>query len=93
MLHGTKVHVLDAAAANLLLVTARDDAGLGVYGVDAGGAGVHVEPAVTVDGTRKEATVRLEGARGWRLGDRKLVEQAKADDLFKGAVATALAWR
>ncbi len=67
-LHGTKVHVLDAAAANLLLVTARDDAGLGVYGVDAGGAGVHVEPAVTVDGTRKEAAVRLEGARGWRLG-------------------------
>jgi hypothetical protein len=35
----------------------------------------------------------IELARGWRLGDRKLVEQAKADDLFKGAVATALGWR
>jgi tetratricopeptide (TPR) repeat protein len=35
----------------------------------------------------------MELARGWRLGDRKLVEQARADDLFKGAVAVALGWR
>jgi alkylation response protein AidB-like acyl-CoA dehydrogenase len=67
-LHGTKVHVADASAANLLLVTARDDAGLGVYGVDTGDAGVEVETTASVDGTRKEGTVRLEAARGWRLG-------------------------
>jgi alkylation response protein AidB-like acyl-CoA dehydrogenase len=67
-LHGTKVHVADAAAADLLLVTAHDDEGLGVYGVEAHGSGVEVEPAPTVDGTRKEGSVHLEGARGWRLG-------------------------
>jgi acyl-CoA dehydrogenase len=67
-LHGTKVHVPDAATANILLVTAHDDAGLGVYGVDAGDAGVDIEPTASVDGTRKEGTVRLDGARGWRLG-------------------------
>ena len=67
-LHGTKAHVADAGAANLLLVVARDDEGLGVYGVDAGDAGVDVVPTPSVDGTRKEGTVRLDGARGWRLG-------------------------
>ncbi len=67
-LHGTKVHVADAAAANLLLVTASDDAGLGVYAIDTRDGGVAVESTPSVDGTRKEATVRLEGASGWRLG-------------------------
>jgi alkylation response protein AidB-like acyl-CoA dehydrogenase len=67
-LYGTKVHVPDAVAANLLLVTVHDDEGLGVYGVDAGAPGVGVVATPSVDGTRKEGTVRLDGARGWRLG-------------------------
>jgi alkylation response protein AidB-like acyl-CoA dehydrogenase len=51
-----------------LLVTAHDDEGLGVYGVDTGDAGVGIVPTASVDGTRKEGTVSLDGARGWRLG-------------------------
>jgi alkylation response protein AidB-like acyl-CoA dehydrogenase len=66
---GAKVHVADGAAANLFLVTARDPAGeLGVYAVRGDDDAVHAEPMQSVDGSRKEASVRLDGAQGWRLG-------------------------
>jgi len=68
-LRGSKVHVADGAAANLFLVTARDPAGdLGVYAVRGDDEAVDVEPTQSVDGSRKEAAVRLDGAQGWRLG-------------------------
>ena len=60
-----KVHVADGAAADLLLVTARDaDGVLGVFAVRGDDAGVTVEPTPTVDGSRKEATVTFDGRRG-----------------------------
>jgi alkylation response protein AidB-like acyl-CoA dehydrogenase len=67
---GTKVHVLDGAAAGLLLVVAGVDGGndVGVFAIEGGTDGVEVEPTPTVDGSRKEATVRLDGARAWRIG-------------------------
>ncbi len=66
---GTKVHVPDGAAANLLLVTAHDaDGTLGVFAIRAGDDGCRVEATESVDGSRKEATITLAGARGWRLG-------------------------
>ncbi len=66
---GTKVHVADGAAANLFLVTTRDLAGgLGVFAVQGNDAAVLVDPALSVDGSRKEATVSFRGAQGWRLG-------------------------
>jgi alkylation response protein AidB-like acyl-CoA dehydrogenase len=69
-LEGTKAHVADGAVATLLLATARDERGdLGVYAVEAGAPGVAIEPAETVDGSRKAATVKLAGATGWRLGE------------------------
>jgi alkylation response protein AidB-like acyl-CoA dehydrogenase len=68
-LDGTKVHVPDAAAAGLLLVLAADaDGTLGVFAVEAGDAGVGVSPTPSVDGTRKEASITLTGARGRRVG-------------------------
>src|SRR5688500_11516529 len=58
-LTGEKVHVHDAAAADVLLVTASTEAGeLGVYAVDAENASV--TPTPTVDGTRKEAHMVLD---------------------------------
>ena len=49
---GTKVHVADGAAADLLLVTALDaDGALGVFAVQGDDAGVGVEPTETVDGS------------------------------------------
>ncbi len=67
-LDGSKAHVADAEAANLLLVTARDpDGALGVFAIQRDDT-VHVEPTPTVDGSRKQATVTFDGARAWRLG-------------------------
>jgi alkylation response protein AidB-like acyl-CoA dehydrogenase len=65
---GTKAHVADAAAANLLLATALDpDGALGVYALQRDDS-VSVEPRPTVDGSRKDATVTFDGAKAWRLG-------------------------
>ena len=65
---GTKAHVPDAAACNLLLATALDtDGALGVYALQRDES-VTVEPHTTVDGSRKEGTVTFEGAKAWRLG-------------------------
>ncbi|MBV8951166.1 MAG: acyl-CoA/acyl-ACP dehydrogenase [Actinobacteria bacterium] len=87
-LYGTKVHVPDAADAGLLLVTAHDHAGMGVYGVDVGDAGVEVQPSASVDGTRKEGTVVLDGARGWRMcsGDATAAVAEVLDRLATAAV-------
>jgi alkylation response protein AidB-like acyl-CoA dehydrogenase len=79
-LDGTKVHVADGAAAGLFLVTASGDGETGVFAVETNGDGVEVEPSPTVDGSRKEATVTLHDAVGWRL---------PADDA-DGAVARTL---
>jgi alkylation response protein AidB-like acyl-CoA dehydrogenase len=68
-LHGEKVHVADGAAAGLLIVTATDgDGALAAFVVESGAAGVSVDAAPTVDGSRKEATVGLAGAPARRLG-------------------------
>src|SRR5262245_47497962 len=65
---GTKAHVADGAACNLILATALDpDGALGVFALQRD-EGVTVSPHATVDGSRKEATVTFEGAKAWRLG-------------------------
>jgi len=89
-LRGAKVHVPDAAAANLFLVTARADDVLAVFAVDGGDSAVTVEPAPTVDGTTKEGTVRLDGARGWRLGDDDTAVDALTATLDRLAVAAVV---
>jgi alkylation response protein AidB-like acyl-CoA dehydrogenase len=70
VLHGTKVHVPEAIGSDVLLVTASvaGEPGVAVFAVQTGSGGVTVEPVPTVDGTRKQATVTLDGAPGWRLG-------------------------
>ena len=69
-LSGTKVMVPDAVAADIVLVAAACDDGLGVFAVDARAGGVRITPTPTVDGTRKHGTVVLDGAPGRRLGGR-----------------------
>jgi len=65
---GTKVHVADAVAADVVLVAAATDDDLGLFAVDAASDGVSVEPSPTVDVTRREATVGFDRAAGRRLG-------------------------
>jgi acyl-CoA dehydrogenase len=86
-LTGAKVHVADGAAANLFLVTARNPAGeLGVYAVRGDDSAVGVEPTQSVDGSRKEAAIRFDGAQGWRLGRGNAID-AVARTLDRLAVA------
>jgi len=70
-LTGTKTFVPDAAAADVILVSARAGDGLGVFAVDGDAHGVDITPAPSVDGTRAQATVTLTGAPARRVGDGK----------------------
>jgi alkylation response protein AidB-like acyl-CoA dehydrogenase len=63
-LTGTVERVVDAGAADDLLVAARNADGLALYAVDASAAGVHRAPLATLDLTRPQATVQLSTAPG-----------------------------
>ncbi len=60
-LSGSKKFVLDGHIADVFLVTASSDSGLGVYVVDAKGAGVHVERHIMMD-SRNASTVTFDNA-------------------------------
>ncbi|HEY6495823.1 MAG TPA: acyl-CoA dehydrogenase family protein [Trebonia sp.] len=61
LLDGTKMYVVDGHIAQLLLVVARIDSGLGLFAVDASAEGVVRTPLPTLDMTRKLARVELRG--------------------------------
>ena len=63
-LTGTVERVVDAGAADDLLVAARTADGLALYAVDASAPGVQRTPLVTLDLTRPQATVQLSSAPG-----------------------------
>jgi alkylation response protein AidB-like acyl-CoA dehydrogenase len=58
-LDGTKAWVLDGHIADVLLVVARTDEGLGLYRVDVGAEGLTRALVPSLDTTRKLATVEL----------------------------------
>jgi alkylation response protein AidB-like acyl-CoA dehydrogenase len=68
-LDGVKVHVLDGALAELLVVAAAvaGEEEPALFAVEQGAAGVTVTPHVTLDQTRGQATVVLDGASAVRL--------------------------
>jgi alkylation response protein AidB-like acyl-CoA dehydrogenase len=65
-LTGTKVHVPDLTAADVVLVTASVDGDLGVFLVETAAAAC--DPTVTVDGTRREGVLTLDGTPAVRIG-------------------------
>jgi len=65
---GTKMFVLDGAQANLLIVAAKTDAGVSLFAVDPAGSGVTRTNLATMDQTRKQAKVELDGAAGTLIG-------------------------
>jgi alkylation response protein AidB-like acyl-CoA dehydrogenase len=67
-LTGTKTFVADAAAADVVLVTATMGDGIGLFAVEAGARGLGVHPSPSVDGTRKQATVVLDDTPARRIG-------------------------
>lgn len=62
-LSGTKLFVPDAGSADLLIVAARLDDGIGLFAVPTGTEGMTVAPMSTIDATRKLACVTLDGVR------------------------------
>ena len=67
MLHGTKTHVPDGLAADVLLVAARTSGeDLALFAVDRRDVAIDAEPVL--DGTRKQASLVLDAAPARRLG-------------------------
>ncbi len=65
---GTKSFVIDGATASLLIVAAKSAAGISLYAVDASDAGVTATALSTMDQTRKQAKIELDGAQGTLIG-------------------------
>jgi acyl-CoA dehydrogenase len=90
-LEGTKVHVADVAAAQVLLVTAADtDGTLGVFALAPDASGVTVMPTTTVDGSRKQGAIELRGAPAHRLGTCGDAHDAVAATVDRLAAATVV---
>jgi alkylation response protein AidB-like acyl-CoA dehydrogenase len=71
VLTGTKAYVVDAAAAGVVLVSARTRDGIGLFAVEPRGEGCSVRQSPSLDLTRRLASVELTGARARLLsGDR-----------------------
>ncbi len=87
LLDGTKWFVVDGHVADLVLVAARTDDGVGVFAVPGEADGLTREPMVTMDATRKmsrltfarvEARLVGEAAHGWATLTRALHHAAAA---------------
>jgi alkylation response protein AidB-like acyl-CoA dehydrogenase len=68
VLRGVKRFVVDGAAADLLVVAAREpgsrgEAGISLFLVPSGSPGLRVTPLPTMDPTRRQAEVALDGVR------------------------------
>src|ERR1035438_2593519 len=70
VLNGAAHHVLDGAAADVLLVAARMPDGVGLFDVDPRHSGVTRSAVTTMDGTRELAVVELKDVPGRRIGER-----------------------
>lgn len=69
LLAGTKRAVLDGHLADLVLVAASTGDGVGLFAVDPRGDGVSIVQEPTLDATRRQTTLSLEGAAAERLDD------------------------
>jgi alkylation response protein AidB-like acyl-CoA dehydrogenase len=67
-LDGHKSFVLDGGTAGLILVAAATDAGLSLFAVDAGAAGLSRAVLPTLDQTRKLARLQFAGTAGRLIG-------------------------
>ncbi|KAA9164432.1 acyl-CoA dehydrogenase [Amycolatopsis acidicola] len=68
-LSGEKLYVLDGGAAGILLVTATTSAGVSLFLVRAGAAGLAVSPMETMDRTRRLSRIALADTPAELLGE------------------------
>jgi alkylation response protein AidB-like acyl-CoA dehydrogenase len=86
-LNGKAHHVLDGDLADVLLVAARTDDGVGLFELDPQQPGVRREHTSTMDATRRLASVRLAGATGRRIGGDARPALRRARDAACAALA------
>jgi alkylation response protein AidB-like acyl-CoA dehydrogenase len=67
-LSGHKSFVIDGHTANLILVAARSDAGVGLFAVDAGATGLTRTALSTMDQTRKQARLEFDATPARLIG-------------------------
>lgn len=84
-LSGEKTYVLDADAAALFYVYAATDSGTAIFAVDR--AEVSVSALDTIDKTRRQGRLILDGAPGRLIGTPSTAHAALADALDRTAVA------
>lgn len=65
---GTKMFVLDGHTADLVLVAARTGAGVSLFAVEGGAAGLTRTPLATMDQTRKQAKLEFAGTPARLIG-------------------------
>lgn len=93
-LQGAKSFVLDGRIADFFIVAAREPGsagsdGLSLFAVQAGAAGVEVEPLQTMDATRRLSRLRLSGVDAELLGEPGAAVPALRRVLDRAAVALA----
>ena len=66
---GEKMFVIDGHTAQFLIVAARTDKGVSLFGVNPSGGGVTKTALPTMDQTRKQAKLTFDGAEGWLWGE------------------------
>ncbi|MFC5993239.1 acyl-CoA dehydrogenase family protein [Pseudonocardia hispaniensis] len=88
-LTGRLAQVVDAAAADVLLVAASGPDGVALFAVEGTADGVDREPLSTMDLTRRQAAVRLSDAPARLLADPGEVEHVVGYALDVGAVLLA----
>jgi alkylation response protein AidB-like acyl-CoA dehydrogenase len=89
-LSGTVDRVVDAGAADELLVAATAPEGVGLYAVDTAGAGVDRRALLTVDQTRPQATVTLSDAPARLVAGPEEAERVIVHALHVGSALLAV---
>jgi alkylation response protein AidB-like acyl-CoA dehydrogenase len=68
-LSGPKMFVLDGHTADLIIVAARTSKGVSLFAVNGDAAGLTRTPLATMDQTRKQAKLELDGVEGRLIGE------------------------
>ena len=89
MLDGRKSFVLDGHVADLLLVVAQADGGPSLFAVRGGADGLERRPLETLDMTRKQAALELDGVPGRLIGAEGSAADVVERTLRQAAVALA----
>jgi alkylation response protein AidB-like acyl-CoA dehydrogenase len=89
VLDGDKKFVIDGHTADLLIVVAREPEGPSVFVVEAMASGVARRSMATLDVTRKQAHITLNGVEARRVGQAGAAEPVIARVLLLAAVAIA----